>query len=452
MTPITSNSIFNQVTGKDISLQTENAGYFVIALSLLALVTGLLAGAYPAFYISSFDPVQVLKGKFSLSSTSGWLRKCLVVFQFIIAITLVCGVIVINRQLAYMQEKDLGFDATAKIVVPLRTEDAGAHYATLRDELVRTASITAVSAADYVPGSPIYSDARLYMEGKTIEDAVTIAYNSVDVGYIEQLGIKIIAGRSFTDNRAMEGGRKLILNRTAAKSYDMDPHEIIGKRILYENNREGKMEFEVIGVMDDYHQVSPKEEIQATCFEMRKSVNDYGVMLVTVNTTDFKESVSTIEAIWKKNIDSTPFEYSFLNEDVQKQYEEDQKVSHIVTSFTIIAMLISCLGLYGLSTFMAERRFKEIGVRKVLGASAGQITALMSTEFIKLVLIAIVMAVPIAWYSANAWLMGFAYRISVEPSVFVYAASAAFIIALASVSFESIRAASSNPVKSLRSE
>jgi putative ABC transport system permease protein len=144
-------------------------------------------------------------------------------FQFVIAITLVCGVLVINRQLTYMQEKDLGFDATAKIVVPLRTEDAGAHYETLRHELLGTASIAAVSAADYVPGSRIYSDARLYMEGKTIEDAVTMVYNSVDAGYIEQLGIKLIAGRSFTDNRTMEGGRKLILNRTAVKSYNMDP-------------------------------------------------------------------------------------------------------------------------------------------------------------------------------------------------------------------------------------
>jgi putative ABC transport system permease protein len=442
---------FNELTGKTISLRTENTGYFVMALSLLSILTGLLAGGYPAFYISSFQPAQVLKGKFNMEGASGWLRRSLVVFQFMIAITLVCGVIIISRQLNYMQEKDLGFDANAKIILPLRTDDARSHYETLQNALTGISSVKAVSAAEYMPGSHIYSDSRLHMEGTSTEMAISLQHNVVDYRYMELLGLKLIAGRAFTDHRALESERMTILNRTAAMKYGLEPEAIVGKHIFFEGQGR-KYDFEIIGVMEDYHQASLKEEIYPTMFTMAAEKNSYGLMVVSLNTKDFQQTVATIEKIWKKNIDSTPFEYSFLDEDIQKQYLADRKVSRIVTSFTLIAMLISCLGLYGLSTFMAERRFKEIGIRKVLGATVSQIAGLMSTEFVKLVLVAVVIAVPVAWYAMDKWLAGFAYHISVDVFVFVYAAAGALIIALLTVSFESIRAASANPVKSLRNE
>lgn len=442
---------FNQLTDKSISLGTENTGYFLIALSLLSIVIGLLAGAYPAFYISSFQPAQVLKGKFTMSNTSGWLRRVLVVFQFMIAITLVCGMIIIARQLNYMQEKDLGFNANAKIVLPLRTADARDHYETLQNQLTGIRSVKWVSAAEYMPGSRIFSDSRLYMEGSNVDMAISILHNTVDYRYLELLDVKLIAGRSFTDNRKMESARKVILNRAAAKIYGFEPEAIVGKRIYYEGQGQA-YDFEIIGVMEDYHQVSLKEEIEPTLFQMAEEKNSYGFMVVSLNTTDFQETIATIEQEWKKNVDGTPFEYSFLDENIQRQYITDRKVSQIATAFTMIAMLISCLGLYGLSTFMAERRFKEIGIRKVMGASVRQITALMSTEFIKLVLTALIISIPLAWYAMDKWLEGFAYRISVDASVFIYAAAAAMITALLTTSFESIRAASANPVKSLRNE
>jgi putative ABC transport system permease protein len=442
---------FNQLTEKTISLGVENTSYFLMALSLLSIVTGLLAGSYPAFYISSFQPAQVLKGKFKTSGATGWLRRGLVVFQFMIAITLVCGVIIISRQLNYMQQKDLGFDASAKIILPLRSEDARAGYETLQNALTDINTIKAVSGAEYMPGSTIYSDSRLHMEGNTVDMAISLQHNVVDYRYMELLGIKLIAGRAFTDNRAMESERKSIINRTAAKKYGMEPEAIVGKHIFYEGQGE-KYDFEVIGVMEDYHQASLKEEIYPTMFTMAADKNSYSHMVLSLNTLDFPQTVEMIEQIWKKNIDNTPFEYSFLDEDIRLQYLADRKVSQIVTSFALIALLISCLGLYGLSAFMAERRFKEIGIRKVLGATVSEIAGLMSTEFLKLVLVAVFLSIPVAWYAMDKWLTGFAYHISVDVFVFVHAAAGALVIALLTVSFESIRAASYNPVKSLRSE
>jgi putative ABC transport system permease protein len=281
--------------------------------------------------------------------------------------------------------------------------------------------------------------------------AISLQHNEVDYRFIELLGIRLIAGRSFTDNRAMESQRKVILNRTAAKKYGMEPEGIVGKHLFFEGQGQ-KYDYEVIGVMEDYHQISLKQEIYPTMFTMDAEKNDYGFMVASLNTKDFRQTVAVIENIWKKRIKRTPFEFSFLDENIRKQYSTDRKVSQIVTSFSLIAMLISCLGLYGLSTFMAERRFKEIGIRKVLGASVTQITGLMSSEFVKLVLIAAVIAVPIAWYAMDEWLAEFAYHISVDVFVFFYAAVGALIIALLTVSFESIRAASANPVKSLRNE
>jgi putative ABC transport system permease protein len=442
---------FNQLTGKTLSLGTENAGYFAMALLLLSVVTGLLAGCYPAFYISSFQPAQVLKGKFNMAGANGRLRRGLVVFQFMIAITLVCGVIIISRQLNYMQNIDLGFNDSAKIILPLRTDDARLQYETLQNELTRLGTVKVVSAAEYMPGSHIYSDSRLHLEGTTVDMAIGLQHNQVDFGYMELLGIKLIAGRSFTDNRAMESQRKTILNRTAAKKYGLDPEAIVGKHLFFEGQGQ-KYDFEVIGVMEDYHQISLKEEIYPIMFTMTAEKNSYSHMVVSLNTKDFQQTVASISKAWKERIDSTPFEYSFLDQDVRKQYLADRKVSQIVTSFTLIALLISCLGLYGLSAFMAERRVKEIGIRKVLGASVSQITGMMSAEFVKLVLIAAVVAVPFAWYTMEKWLAGFAYHISVDAFVFLYAAAGALILALLTVSFESIRAASANPVKSLRNE
>lgn len=443
--------LFNELTGKTILFGAENIGYFILALSCITIITGVVAGSYPAFYLSSFQPAQVLKGKLSMGNASGWLRQSLVVFQFMIAITLVCGLIIISRQLKFVQEKSLGFNAQAKIVLPLRTITSQDNYEALRNELFKTGVVKAVSGAQYMPGSRIFNDMAFYTEGGTMDNASLNFRNTVDQGYLELLGIPLLAGRSFTDNREMDSNNKLIINRTSARKFGFEPEAMIGKK-LYFDWQGKKYDFEVIGVMEDYHQTSLKEEIKPTMFQMSKDLKSYNYLIASLNTEDFRANAAAIEKTWKAVIADTPFEYSFLDEDVRKQYDEDRKVSGIITAFTSIAMLISCLGLYGLSTYMAERRFKEIGVRKVLGASVSQIVGLMSKEFVKLVIIALVISVPLAWYAMDRWLEGFAYRTSVDALVFLYAGGAALIIALLTVSFESIKAAASDPVKALKNE
>ena len=350
-----------------------------------------------------------------------------------------------------MQEKNLGFDYRAKIVLPLRTDEARIKYDALKKEIESNNNIKAVSGSTYVPGSTIWSDMMFYADGGNMDKAVDIRRNTIDVGYMEMLDMKLIAGRTFTDNRQMDSKAKLIVNRTSATKLGFTPEKMVGQNVHYDWE-EKKYDFEVIGVMEDFHQNSLHEEIKSTLFEMADSTKRYDFMLASVSTSNFEHTVTSIETIWKSVIINTPFEYSFLDQNIQKQYDEDRRISKIITSFGLIAMIICSLGLYGLSSYMAESRLKEIGIRKVMGASVRQIVAMMSTEFVKLVLIAFVIAVPVAWYGMDKWLESFAYRIPVEWMVFVWAGVVAISIALITVSFESIQAAVGNPVKSLRNE
>ncbi len=443
--------LFNSITGKSISFGTQNIGYFILALSIITLFTGLLAGSYPAFYLSSFQPAQVLKGKSSLGNASGWLRRTLVVFQFMIAITLVCGMIIISRQLNYMQNKNLGFDSHAKIIFPLRTESAKKNYISFTSEMLRSGKVISAVGTENVPGSQIWSDFSLYTEGSTMDKSILHRVVYVDYGFNEMMGIKLVAGRSFSENRELESQRKIVVNQASAKKLGLTPEQAVGQKVSTEFQGE-KFDFEIIGVMEDYHQISLREEIYPILFRIPAKTDRYDFIVASVLPDDFTKTLESIEKIWKNVIQDTPFEYSFLDDNIRQQYEEDKKVSTIITSFTLIAMLISCLGLYGLSTFMAERRLKEIGVRKVMGASVKQIVGMMSKEFAKLVIVAFVISVPLAWYTMNQWLEGFAYRISMDAMVFVYAGAGALFIALLTVSFESIKAAMGNPVESLRNE
>lgn len=442
---------FNELTNKQIQLTGEAWRYTFISLLAIALVTGLLSGSYPALYLSSFQPATVLKGRFNLGNATGVLRQGLVVFQFIIAIALVCSMLIISQQLDYIRNKDLGFNPNAKIVLPLQTEQAKAKYVTLRNELIRRKIATEVSAADYLPGSTVWSDMVFYAQGGNMNTAILNRRNRVDAGYIEMLNIKMVAGRTFTANPEMDGDTKVIINETSAKRFGKLPERIVGEKIYFDWQGVNYA-FEVIGVMADYHQNSLKEEINPLMFSMPKETGRFRYLVSTVEPGQFSSAIKQMESVWKEVVNDAPFEYTFLDEAIRQQYAEDQKVSAIVKSFTVLAMIISCLGLYGLSTYMTERRFKEIGIRKVFGASNSQVVRLMSKEFAGLVLIAFVISIPVAWYGMSHWLNGFAYKIEINGWVFIYAGLAALIIALLTVSFESVKAAVANPVNSLRNE
>jgi putative ABC transport system permease protein len=442
---------FNQLTDKNISFTQQNFPVILLASATLVLITGLLAGSYPAFYLSSFQPAQVLKGKLNLGNSSGLLRQSLVVVQFVIAIVLVCGIFIISDQLSFMQEKNLGFDSRAKIILPLRTKDAQHQYDALKKELLQNSSVKSVSACDYTPGSRIWSDMMFYTDGGNMDKAILNQRNNVDVGFAELLDIKLLAGRTFTDNRAMDSQSKVIINRKSSEKFGFTPEKAVGQKVHFDW-RGKKYDFEIIGVMENFHQTSLHDEINPILLELNDSTNRYGYMVASLASANFEQTVKSIEKTWKSLVADTPFEYSFLDENIQKQYREDQRISKIITSFGVMAMIICSLGLYGLSSYMAERRFKEIGIRKVMGASVNQLVTMMSTEFVKLVLVAFVIALPLAWYGMNKWLEGFAYRVPVSWMVFALAGLAALTIALITVSFESVKSAMRNPVDSLRSE
>ena len=443
--------LFNELSGKSIAFSRDNILYFGSALLILGIVTGLAAGSYPAFYMSSFKPAEVLKGKFSLGSASGRLRQGLVVFQFVVAIVLVCGMFVISKQLSFMKEKDLGFDPKAKIVIPLRTTEAKNGYIALKNDVKQLSSVDAVSAANYPPGTQVFNDMVFYREGGSMDNAILNRRNIVDEGYMEMLGIRLIAGRAFTGNRETESDGKLIINRTSAEKFGVDPNSIIGEKLYFDWQGENYV-FEVIGVMEDYNQTSLRDPIVPLTFEIAGSADRYNFMIASVSSSEFAETIAGIESIWRQRISDAPFEYSFLDDNIQKQYNEDRRISRIITSFSVIAMIICSLGLYGLSSFMAERRIKEIGVRKVMGASVTQITSMMSKEFVRLVVIAFVVAVPLSWYGAQKWLEGFEYKTPLTVMPFVYAGLSALVIALLTISYESVKAANANPATTLRSE
>ena len=441
---------FNQLTGKMVSMSSDNINFILPALAVITILTALVAGSYPAFYLSSFQPAKVLKGKSVLQSSNGLLRKSLVVFQFVIAITLVCGMMIINRQLTFMQDKDLGFNADHKIILPLRTETAQGNYFVIRNELSKLASVNGVSATNYLPGHTIFTDFFLYPSGGRMETGERMRNNWVEPNYLDILGIKLVAGSNFSEYRDSLSQFKVIINEKAAKQFGFTPDTAVGEFLHTEWQGE-RYSFEVIGVMEDYHQVTLKEDIYPLLFRVpAQPTHDF--IVVDTKAGDFSSTIADVEKTWEAINADTPFEYTFLDENIKKQYEEDRKVSGIITSFTIIAMIISCLGLYGLSTFMAERRFKEIGVRKVMGASIQQIVSMMSGEFVKLVLIAFFIAVPVAWYAASSWLENFAYKTALDISIFLCAGFGALMIALITISFESLRAASTNPVNALRNE
>ena len=442
---------FNQLTNKNISINAENIMFFILAAFFLTIITGLLAGSYPAFYLTSFQPAEVLKGKLKNSGSSGRLRQTLVVFQFMIAIALVCSVFIMSRQVDFLIGTNLGFNANAKIILPLRTEEAHKQYDALKDQIGQDNNVMGVSGCSFIPGTPIFRDFSFYADGGNINNAVDITRNVVDVGFLELLNIKLIAGRSFTESRKLDSNHKFILNRKAVSRLGFTPEKIVGQQLHFDWAGK-KYDFQVIGVMEDFHQNSLHEEINPTLFEMEHNNKRYDYIIASVASANFERTVKTIERTWKSVIHDTPFEYSFLDQTIQKQYDEDRRVSKIISSFGIIAMIICALGLYGLSSYMAERRFKEIGIRKVLGASVPQIVMMMSAEFVRLVSIAFVIAVPVAYYGMSKWLEGFAYKVSIGWFVFAMAGLVALAIALVTISFESIKSAMSNPIDSLRSE
>jgi len=440
--------LFNTVVHKQLGLFDQPRIWGWIAG--LTLVTGILSGLYPAFYLSSFRPIAVLKGKLLNNLSALIIRKGLIVFQFTISICLVSGAIIIARQLNYLNNRQLGFNKNQQIVLSMPTTDAGNNYPALKNELSKIPAVQSVTCGNNYPGIESINNMVFYAEGKTINDEVNIRLSAIEGDYLQTLGITLLEGRTFHKDLTADSS-SIILNETALRQLGYDPKTAIGRKVFYDLFGVHTT-MEIIGVVKDFNFESLYNPIKPFAFTTSMWGSRYTYAIASLATNNYSDLIQKIAGVWKKINPGVPFSYSFLDKDFQSSYEKDQRASEIVRYFTIVTILIACLGLFGLSVFSAEQRNREIGIRKVLGASVTNITLLLSRDFLGLVCISILIASPLAWYGMNQWLQGFAYRIGISWWLFPVAGLIAVAIAWITVSFQAIKAAVANPVKALRSE
>ncbi|MBC8151633.1 MAG: ABC transporter permease [Bacteroidetes bacterium] len=443
--------LFEQVSSKTLRFSVGQNLTILGGFFGLSLLTGLLAGSYPAFYLSSFPPVMVLKGKFTNSLAAVSLRRGLVVFQFMVSVILIIASVVISQQMNFLRSADLGFAKDQQIIIPLRSGMAKASYPALKTALTSMTQIESVGASAYYPGIFNPEDANQFGEGQTAKDGKRTRTNRVDADYLKTLAIKPVAGRLFSREFPADTNLRIVLNEQAVKEMGYKSAQAAVGKMAYTERGGERVSFTIIGVVKDFHFEDFHLPITPYAFTLNQR-NDHNYMVAHVKAGEIQPMLQTLEAMWKKLNPNEPFEYSFLDQEFQKNYVAETRLSTIVGYFTFIAILISCLGLFGLASFNVEQRVKEIGIRKVLGATVSNVVLLLSKDFLKLVLIAVVIASPLAWFVMNKWLQNFAYQTQIGVSVFVITTLAALLITGLTVSYQAIKAALMNPVKSLRSE
>jgi putative ABC transport system permease protein len=435
---------FNMLASKSLTMPWGEWRLVPIVL-ISAFVIGIIAGLYPAFYLSGFKPVQVLKGTLSTGSKSSVLRNSLVVFQFTTSIILVICTFVIYNQMQFILHKKVGFDKDQVVVIQGANTLGDRNVLSFKNELSKLASVKSVSISDYLPVNTGKRNGNTFFnEGRSKLDAGVFGqFWIVDDSYLKTLGMKLLEGRNFSYDMANDTpyAGSVIINQALAKKLNLK--NPVGKRIT-----NGAI-FTVIGVVQDFHFESMHGEIGPLVMHLGLSPS---IVTVKVKGENMKSTLRSIANTWRSFAPDQPIRYTFLDKSFANMYADVQRMGSIFTTFSIVAIVIACLGLFALSAFMAEQRSKEIGIRKVLGATVSGITTLLSYDFIKLVFIAILIASPIAWYAMNTWLEGFAYRIVIEWWVFILAGFISILIALLTVSFQSIKAALMNPVKSLKAE
>jgi putative ABC transport system permease protein len=438
----------NEITQTDIHPSFLKDYRLWLILTGLILGTGLVAGSYPAFYLSAFKTIKVIKGNFTNHISANSIRRSLVVFQFILSITLISCIIIIYSQLNYLKNKDIGFDKDQKLIFSFYTGDTQSKMQTLANDLRQLAEVKAVSSADTYLSQYVLTDHGVYLAGGNLATAIDAQNISTDENFVKAYGIVIHSGR---DLRFQDSSRVLI-NETLAKRLGLDPITAPGTRLYSQNKPNPVTSVEIVGVMKDFNFSSLHEDLKPFMLVYDNNPGDFTNMVVSTSSTDYKTLLGKMEAIWHRDLPSIPFDYAFLDTEVQKQYETEATLSRIINSFTLMAILISCLGLFGLAAFSAEQRNKEIAVRKTLGATVSNIVGLLTKDFIKLVFIAMLIATPLAWWGMSKWLQTFAYRMSIGWWIFALAGLVAILITLFTISFQSIKAALANPVKSLKSE
>lgn len=445
---------FNVLSGKAISIPFNNPVFWLVLVSA-ALLLGLFSGSYPAFFMSRFIPAKVLKGAQS-NVGGGKIRNSLVIFQFIISVFLIVSTLVVFQQVNFIQNKDLGFQKDQILIID-DVYAAGNQVEYFKQEVKKISQVESVSLSSFLPTPSARNGITFFVEGAFVdgtmksEKAVIIGKWRIDHDYVSTLELEIIAGRDF-DRQFTTDSSGLILNESAVTMLGVQPEKAIGMRLTSDFHRQDKENMEystVIGVVKNFHFESLRNNIDALSLSLGGNSNK---MIVKLNAGDFSNAIDNIEETWSKIAPGQPFNYYFMDESFNDTYKAELRLGSIFITFTLLSIFIACLGLFGLAAFNAEKRSKEIGIKKVLGASVNQITYQLSIDFLKLVGIAIIVSLPLAWYAMNKWLEEFTYRIEISWWVFAIAAFLTVAISILTVSYQSIKAAILNPVNSLRSE
>ncbi len=438
--------MFNQLSGKIISQDIAENGYLFILL-LISLFIGLSAGIYPALALSGFKPVVILKGRFSSSSKGTLLRKGLVVFQFTISIVLIVGTLVVYNQLNYMRNQPLGFDQNQMLTIDFGNDDGVIkNYETIKNEFKAIPNVLSVAISHGLPGGGGANAHSAFENRQGAMQPLNINMYDVDYDFIPVYGMKVIAGRTFSTDFATDSTKATVINEATVKILGYtSPNDAIGKK-FQQWGREGT----IIGVVKDFHYRSLQENVDP--LNMRINPSNARIFTLKIASKGIPATIAAVENKWKVLIPQRPFNYVFVDDNFNKQYSTEDRFGKLFMYFAVLAIFISCLGLLGLASYSTLQRTREIGIRKVLGASIPGIVNMLSKEFLQLVLIAALIAFPLSWYGTHIWLKGYAYKVNVGWMVFAVAGLLAFTIAILTVSFQAIKASLANPVKSLRSE
>ncbi|UCC80449.1 MAG: ABC transporter permease [Candidatus Zixiibacteriota bacterium] len=442
--------ILNSIAGTELSLATVNIPSFILAMLFIAAVVGILAGSYPAFFLSGFSPVRVLKGNLRAGSFRSRLRSALVIGQFIISITLIAGTVFIYKQINYMKNKKLGFDKEQLLILRELDESLQQSPDLIRDKLSSIPGVEKIGFGSESPGSG--TSASVFVpEGYADDQGILMNHIYADYNYIPALGIEIAQGRNFSADIKSDTGNAAIINETAVKSLGWE--DPIGKTFRMPDPDVDNSEWEtrkVVGVVKDFH-IEPLYREIGPVFIINAN-EDPSLAILRLSTVAITGTVDKIKNKWSEIAPEQPFNFFFVDDEFDEMYRAEERMGKLAFYFSILAIFIGCMGLFGMSSYAAEQRTKEIGIRKVLGATVPNILRLLSREVLVLIAVACIIAWPIAFYAINRWLQNFAYRINLDFSIFIFAGLIALAIAILTISFQSIRAALANPVKSLKYE